>query len=425
MSVVIDRRLNPKDKTIVNRQRFIERVRHTIKKTVKEQIDSGKISDIESGKVKVKVKGIDEYEFGFDRTKGDKKYVHPGNKEYLKGDKIKKPEGGEGGGSGSEAGEGESTDEFEFILTRDEYADFLFEDLELPDLVKKKIRDVTQLKSTRSGYTNQGNPSQLDVVRSVKNGLGRRIALNRPKKEELMLLEEELFEAERTNDLQKAIELRELINQLTQRQKSIPWIDPIDLRYRFFNKVPQPTTQAVMFCIMDVSGSMGENEKMLSKRFFLLLYLFLKKKYNRVDIVFIKHHETAYEVTEEDFFYSRDSGGTIVSSALVKATEIIKDRYSPSDWNIYTAQCSDGDNFPQDSAAVFQALEQLMPLNQYYAYIEIENSMRGQYLPSQSELWRQYESVKSNYPQMNLKRVTTVSDIWIVFKELFEPKSHK
>lgn len=416
MTTIIDRRLNPRDKNIKNRQKFIERAKPQIKKAIKEEIDKGNISDIENGRAKIKVKGISEPTFDYDRKSGDKDYVLPGNDQFSRGDKIKKPEGGEGGG-GSQGGLGQSEDEFEFSLNQDEYLNFIFEDLELPDLVKKQIKDVTQLKPNRSGFKNNGNPSQLDVVRSVKNAYARHIGLDRPEDEEIEEVELKLKKAKEANNVEEIEQLEKLLKHLKEEQEMIGWIDPLDLKYRNFEQVPQPMSQAVMFCILDVSGSMGENEKALAKRFFFLLHMFLRRKYKKVDIIFIKHHEEAFEVDEEDFFYSRESGGTVVSTALRLTNKIIDERYSLSDWNIYVAQCSDGDNYGHDAKEVQMELDLLLPKTQYFAYVEIKSSYYRR--ESMSDLWLQYHRASRKYRHLQMKEVSEVKDIWVVFKELF------
>lgn len=415
MTSIIDRRLNPKDKTIKNRQKFIGRSRTQIKKAVKEAIDKGNISDIEDGKVRVKTKGVNEPTFGVDGKTGNKRYVLPGNEEHVVGDRQDKPPGGEGGGGGGGLGRGE--DDFEFVLNQDEFLDFIFEDLELPDLVKKQLKDVTKVKPKRAGYTNVGNPSQLDVVKSLKNSLGRRIGLGRPKDEEIEELEKQLagsVEPETTK-------IKLLIEELKSKQRAVPWLDPFDVRYRNFQMVPQPMTQAVMFCIMDVSGSMGQREKDYAKRFFFLLHMFLRRKYQKVDIVFIRHHEEASEVDEDEFFSSRESGGTVVSSALRLAKKVIDDRYNVNDWNIYVAQVSDGDNYAKDRGDTIDGMEKLLPLTQYYAYVEIVNA----YTTGKStDLWDTIEPFKDEYPHLNLKKIREQTDIWLVFKDLFGKENH-
>jgi len=421
MTTIIDRRLNPRDKTIKNRQKFINRSREQIRKSVKDAIDTGNISDIENDKVRVPVKGIDEPEFTIDPKSGDKQYVLPGNEKYVVGDKEPKSKGGQGEG-GSQGGLGTSEDDFEFLLSRDEYLDFIFEDLELPDLVKKQMKDVTKVKPKRSGFSNQGNPNQLDIVRSLKNSMGRRIGLQRPKNEEIEELEQLL---EQEEDPEKIILLEQKIELLRNRQRSVPWLDPFDIRYRNYIPKPEPMTRAVMICIMDVSGSMGEHEKTLAKRFFLLLHMFLYRKYTKVDLVFIRHHETAKEVDEHEFFHSKESGGTVVSEALKLANTIIKDRYNINDYNIYVAQCSDGDNYERDRLLAREQLIGILPKVQYFAYLEIISSIKVQFGYPMTEVWKIYNNLTLVNKHLKLQKASENKQIWKIFKELFSKEKSK
>lgn len=413
MSNIIDRRLNPRDKTLKNRQKFVQRSRDQIKKAVKDAIDSGNIADIEDGRARIKVKGISEPEFSVDHKTGDKKYIMPGNDKYLAGDQEEKEQEGEGSGDGTEGGLGRSEDDFEFELNREEFLDFIFEDLELPDLIKKQVKDITKIKMKRAGYTTSGNPSQLDVIRSLKNSMGRRIGLARPKASDIEELEELLL----TATAEEKIKLLEEIEFLKNRQAVVPWLDPIDVRFRAFTPQPQPMTKAVMFCIMDVSGSMGRREKDLAKRFFFFLHMFLFRKYQKVEIVFIRHHEEASEVSEEEFFNSRESGGTVVSTALKLAKSVIDSRYNVEDWNIYIAQVSDGDNYSEDRNNTLYAMENLLPLSQYFAYVEIKNEHYGN--SRDTDLWKTYYELSDEYKQLQMRAAMEVADIWKVFKELF------
>ena len=416
MTGIIDRRLNPRDKTIKNRQKFIARSREQIKRAVREQINDGQIADIENGKARVRVKGVNEPEFGVDPATGNKKYVLPGNEEFIVGDKQKKESQKSGGGSGGGLGKGE--DEFEFILNQDELLDFIFEELELPDLVKKQMKDITKVKPKRSGYTNEGNPSQLDVVRSLKNSIGRRIGLKRPKNSEIEEIEERLKTCNEYDS--KVLLLR--LEELKRRQRAIPWLDPFDVRYRNFIPQPQPMTKAVMFCIMDVSGSMGKREKDLAKRFFFLLHMFLIRKYDNVDIVFIRHHEEASEVDEDTFFNSRENGGTVVSSGLLLAKKIIQERYNLADWNVYVAQVSDGDNYDDDQSLTRECMEALLPMVQYFAYVEVPTMF---YASSArvTNVRKVYETLDQEFKNLKIRAVVDVKDIWKVFKELFSKAS--
>jgi hypothetical protein len=415
MSIIIDRRLNPRDKALKNRQRFIQRSREEIKKAVKEAIDTDNIADIEDGKVKIRTKRISEPGFEIDHKTGNKRHILPTNDHFIAGDKENKPDNGDYA-SGREGGFGRSEDDFEFILNQDEFLDFIFKDLELPDLVKKQMKNITKTRLKRAGFTNSGNPTQLDVVRSLKNSLGRRIGLNRPKDKQLEDLEKELEYAE-INDDQKLIDFFEdKIIKLKYRRIVIPWLDPVDVRYRNFLPTPHPITQAVMLCIMDVSGSMGQREKDLAKRFFFLLHMFLRRKYEKVDIIFIRHHEEATEVTEDEFFLSRESGGTLVSSGLRLAKQIIDDRYAINDWNIYIAQASDGDNVSNDNSSALLVMQVLLPIIQYFAYIEI---IRENTKEADSNIWESYSTLLESFNNLNMRAVAEVPDIWRVFKELF------
>jgi uncharacterized sporulation protein YeaH/YhbH (DUF444 family) len=208
--------------------------------------------------------------------------------------------------------------------------------------------------------------------------------------------------------------LEEEIEQLKKKVARIPFIDTFDLRYNNRIDQPKPTTQAVMFCIMDVSGSMGYEEKDMAKRFFMLLYLFLTRTYEKIQVVFISHHTVASEVDENTFFYSRETGGTVVSSALELTSKIIQERFPTSEWNIYAAQASDGDNWDDDSVACRKIMnEQIMPYVQYYAYIEITADRH-------QNLWQEYLTLKNDWENFAMQRIEEIADIYPVFRELFQ-----
>jgi hypothetical protein len=293
-----------------------------------------------------------------------------------------------------------------------------FEDLALPHLIRTQLAETPEWKSHRAGYSSDGTPNNLHVVRSMRGALGRRIALGTGKRRELHLLEEQLQEmldqpasVEREQDI---VQLRLRIEHLRARIGAIPFLDPIDLRFRSRVKVPVPTSKAVMFCLMDVSGSMDESRKELSKRFFILLYLFLTRHYEKIDIVFIRHHTQAQEVDEEGFFHSTETGGTVVSSALVLMEEIIRARYPSDQWNIYGAQASDGDNWHHDSGRCRELLEQkILPLCRYYAYVQVAE-------PEQN-LWDEYGRLAETAgPHFAMRKVTEASQIYPVFRDLFK-----
>jgi uncharacterized sporulation protein YeaH/YhbH (DUF444 family) len=415
---LIDRRLQGKNKSAVNRERFLRRYKGQIKDAVGRAIKGRSITDVENGeKVSIPVKDVNEPSFGHSHG-GVWEVINPGNQEYLKGDQITRPKGGGGAGRGKAGNSDQTTeDDFIFELSREEFMNYFFEDLELPNLVKTQLTATTEFKNQRAGYTVSGTPSNIHVLRSLRGALGRRIAVGGSSRKRLIHAERELqalLEAGAPMEDPYVVELRRLIHHLHARLLAIPYIDPFDLRYSNRIKVPKPMTQAVMFCIMDVSGSMDESRKDTAKRFFILLYLFLKRVYDKIDVVFIRHHTAAAEVDENEFFHSRESGGTVVSSALHLLNKIIDERYGPGQWNSYVAQASDGDNWDNDSLLCKQLLiNTIMPKVQYYTYVEITDG------PPQN-LWEQYAQVPDLHGHFAMQKIVTPADIYPVFRELFK-----
>ena len=418
VSYIIDRRENSKNKSAVNRQRFLDRYKKHIKKAVSDAVDARSITDVERGE-EVTIAGDDISEPVFQHGSGGRRsVVHPGNKEFVSGDRIQRPSGGSGGGGPGEASDsGEGDDDFVFQLTQDEFLEFLFDDLALPNLTKRHLKGNFSFKYEHAGFTNDGVPAKLSVLRSLKQAKARRIALCGNSRKLLAAAIEKLEEAEALGDELSAFRLADEVELLKKRIKRVPFLDTIDLRYKLHVKRPIPTSQAVMFCLMDVSGSMDQSIKDMAKRFYLLLYMFLKRHYEKTDIVFIRHHTVAKEVEEQEFFYSRETGGTVVSSALKLMTEIIDDRYSPNEWNIYGAQASDGDNWNDDSPTCSKLLrEKLLPMVQYFAYVEITKR-------SHQALWREYDQLSDEFPESFAQRhIQKVSDIFPVFHDLFHKK---
>ncbi len=416
---IIDRRLAGKNKSIGNRERFLRRHHSQVRDAVRRAVDGRGIRDMERGEdIRIPKKDISEPVFGHGPG-GTREMVHPGNQEYVAGDQIERPKGSGGQGSGKgEAGDsGEGEDDFVFHLTKEEFMQIFFDDLALPRMTQTQLAETPEFKSHRAGFVSDGTPSNLSVVRSMRGAIGRRLAIGAGSRGELRELEEQLLAvlAEPASALRDAhrddLQLR--IDALKNRLARIPYLDPIDLRFRSRVKVPVPTTKAVMFCLMDVSGSMDEARKELSKRFFILLYLFLTRHYDKIDLVFIRHHTQAQEVSEEDFFHARETGGTVVSSALVLMDEIIKARYSPTEWNIYGAQASDGDNWHHDSGRCRELLtENLLPACRYFAYVQVAEE--------EQNLWEEYSRLQESHPGFAMRKVTQASQIYPVFRELFK-----
>ncbi|MGE3708148.1 MAG: YeaH/YhbH family protein [Hyphomicrobiaceae bacterium] len=422
---IVDRRLNPKSKSLGNRQRFLRRAKAEIRESVRDALKRRKVSDVEGGeKVHIRSKSLREPAFGLGQGTGKRDFVLPGNKEFSVGDVIRKPEGGGGrsGAKGSPDGEGE--DDFVFQLTRDEFLDLFFEDLKLPNLVKAKLKSISAPERVRAGLTSDGSPAKLNKLRTMRNSLARRIALRRPRISEIKELEELIaeLEAQDPRDEARIAELRERHHRLSYLRKVVAYIDPLDLQYNRFERVPKPKTQAVMFCLMDVSASMTESLKDLAKRFFMLLHLFLSRHYAEVDVVFIRHTTEAQEVDEETFFRDTETGGTVISTALEEMLRVVKERYPPDDWNIYAAQASDGHNFDDDMDDCLSLLNTaILPLCQYFAYIEVapEDGMPQM----TSVVWSGYQDVAASNAHFAMKRVTNPGEIYPVFRELFAQQS--
>ena len=412
---IIDRRLAGKNKSVGNRERFIRRYKQQIAEGVRRAVSQRDIRHIEQAEnITIPRKDISEPVFHHGPG-GIRDTVHPGNSEHVRGDRIARPQGGAGGAGSQASDSGEGEDDFTFTLTKEEFMQLFFEDLALPHLLRTHIGDTPQYQSRRAGYSHNGTPSNLAVVRTMRGALGRRIALTKAAHRELQALQTQLKALLLQEDVSsEAVDkLRQRIAVLKTRIAKVAFLDPIDLRFRNRTKVPVPTSQAVMFCVMDVSGSMDQERKDLAKRFFILLYLFLTRHYEKIDIVFIRHHSQATEVGEDEFFHSTESGGTVVSSALVLLDQIIRARYPVQDWNIYVAQASDGDNFYNDSGTCRHLLiDKILPLVRYFAYVQV--------VQEEQSLWEEYSQLPPLFPHFAMRKVSEPGEIYPVFRDLFK-----
>jgi len=412
---IIDRRLAGKNKSVGNRERFVRRYKDQIAEAVRRAVNQRDIRHIEEAEnITIPRKDIREPVFHHG-SGGVRDTVHPGNSEHVRGDRIARPQGGSGGGSqASDGGEGE--DDFSFTLSKEEFMELFFEDLALPRLLRTHIASTLQYKTRRAGYSHDGTPHNLAVLRTMRGALGRRIALTKAPHRELAALEAELaalLQKDEDGSSEAVAELRQRIEALQARMGKVAFLDPLDLRFRSRTKVPEPSSQAVMFCVMDVSGSMDQERKDLAKRFFILLYLFLTRHYEKIDIVFIRHHTQAAEVGEDEFFHSQESGGTVVSSALVLLDQIIRARYPVADWNIYVAQASDGDNFGDDGGNCRNLLaDRILPLVRYFAYVQV--------VQDEQSLWQEYSRLVPLFPHFAMRKVSGPGDIYPVFRDLFK-----
>jgi len=411
---IIDRRLAGKNKSVGNRERFIRRYKQQIAEAVRRAVDKRDIRHMDQAEnITIPKRDISEPVFHHGQG-GVRDTVHPGNTDYVRGDRIARPDGG-AGGRGSQASDGgEGEDDFTFTLTKEEFMQLFFEDLALPHLLRTHIGDNPQYKTRRAGYSHDGTPNNLALLRTMRGALGRRIALTKAPHRELAALQAQLdaLLAQDDGTSEAVAELQRRINALRQRVGKVAFLDPIDLRFRNRTKVPVPSSQAVMFCVMDVSGSMDQARKDLAKRFFILLYLFLTRHYEKIDIVFIRHHTQAAEVSEDEFFHSTESGGTVVSSALVLLDQSMRARYPAGDWNIYVAQASDGDNFSDDSGNCRSLLaDKILPLVRYFAYVQVAQE--------EQNLWEEYTQLLPQHPHFAMRKVSEPGEIYPVFRDLF------
>ncbi len=420
MANFIDRRLNSKNKSTVNRQRFIRRYKSQIKKSVADAVNKRGVTDVTSGEsITITKKDLSEPVF-HQGNGGIKDRVHPGNDQFSAGDRIARPpqQQGQGGGPGDASNSGDGSDDFVFSISKDEYLNLLFEDLELPNLEKNQLDKLIDYKTVRAGYCADGVPSNIDIVKSLQGSIARRIAMTADKRRQLKELEAELTQLEQDphDNVQAKITLNKAIKDIKEKINKVPFIDSFDLRYRNYAKQPVPTSKAVMFCLMDVSGSMDQATKDIAKRFYILLYLFLSRTYKTIDVVYIRHHTQAKEVDEHEFFYSQETGGTIASSALELMINIIADRYNENEWNIYGAQASDGDNWADDSPHCQNLMRnKILPKTRYFSYIEITQR-------AHQSLWQQYAQLADGDSSFSIEHIKSVEDIYPVFRSLFKKK---
>lgn len=398
---IIDRRKSGKNKSVGNRQKFIKRYKSKIKKSVDRIADTKGITDVlKDRKITINQDDIDEPNFNFDMTKGTRDVIYTGNKTLQKGDKIyRSPQSEEDGTKGSDQGEG--FDEFTFTLTKEEFLELYFSDMKLPDFIKESMKGTNKYEFKRTGYSKEGIPPRLDLIKTLKQSLARRIATRK------------------VCDFCNGNKC--LICHGTGYKKS-RYLDDIDLRYKHFTRQPFPVKQATMILLMDVSMSMGEFEKTIAKKFFLLLYLFLNKVYKYVDVIFISHTQNAEEVTEHEFFYGNKTGGTIISSGLKLANEIIDTRIDLNTTNVYISQASDGDNWYGDEKLTTGLVEELLLKIQYFAYIQTEERQRKEMKEKHgiTDLMTIYKELESAHKNLKAKHVCEESEVYPVLRSLFE-----
>jgi uncharacterized sporulation protein YeaH/YhbH (DUF444 family) len=426
---IVDKRKVSRDRTTENRARFLRRIKQTIQDQLPDIINGRTIKDMDKsgGNIKVGRKTITEPQIW---------HTDGGNDQYITGDQIQKPNGGSGKGKKSASDDPTQTeDDFIVELSREEFLEAFFEGLELPDMLKTQITKIKEYKRENAGFQPDGAPNRLNIQRSYKQSFARRLTVTGSLKSKIKDLEDLLFQLKIDEEFADENTLKEIranifiveqeIAETTIRlAKSLPMFEEMDLRYRSVIQREIPVAHATMIMIMDNSGSMTEREKTIARKFFWLLYSFLRRTYEQVDMRFISHTTEAHEMEEEEFFNTRESGGTKVSSALELTATIAQELLNKT--NIYVAQVSDGDNYDTDNGTCSELLEQeILPYVRYMAYMQVDsyhdNTDSGANLRG---LWRSYKSVSDKAAsRLSIARVYQEKDIFPVFRDLFKKKS--
>ncbi len=379
------------DRSAADRQRHKRLIDRAIKDSIKDVIaEESIIGQSGNKKIKIPVKGIKEYQFVYGSNQNNKRVGSGGEHDIKPGDQIgKKQEPSQGDQAGNQEGE----ERYEVEVTLEELAEYLFSDLNLPNLEKKKFKFVKEKTLKRKGFRKAGIRPRL----SKKETLKRRIR--------------------RKNAAIKAGTYNPEDGERFPFHKD-------DLKYKDLKPRLKESSSAVAFFLMDVSGSMGKDKKYLARALFFLLYQFLNHRYDNVEVVFISHTTTSKEVTENEFFTRGESGGTMMSSALELELDIIQKRFHPSSWNIYTFYCGDGENWPDDDPAVLEMLPQIKSMSQLVCYTEIiseSSSQRRQFLfgsdAFSEELWDKLQPLTNNI--FKRARISSKEEIWPLFRRLF------
>ncbi len=371
------------DRSSRDRARHREKIRDSIRENISDIIAEESIIGREKDKIiKVPIRSVKEYRFIYgENTPG----VGQGKGNSKPGDVVQKGDPGQPDASG-EAGNTPGIDAFETDVTLDELIQIMFEDLELPDLQRKALRRIESDKAfKRQGVRRQGIRARLDKRKTAKNRIKRMNAATRHRP-----------------DILKDPE--------TGEDKRFPFHDE-DMRYFHVTTDTKETSNAVVICVMDTSGSMGTVKKYLARSFYFLLFQFVRMKYQEVELVFIAHHTEAKEVSEDEFFHKVESGGTYISSGYAKALEVIEERYHPSLWNIYAFHCSDGDNFYSDNDKALDLAKQLCGVCNLFGYGEIKPSGSAYYSGSMMEVFSAIDL--ANFQALVIEKK---EDLWKAFR---------
>lgn len=377
------------DRSASDRARHKQKIEKAIREGITDIVaEESIIGQDGKKKVRIPVRGIKEWQFIYGDNNQKSVGSSPGSD--LEKDQIVRRGQQQGQASGRRAGNDKGEEFYDVEIDLNELAEYLFDSLNLPDLERKKLRTILEEKPKRHGTRTKGIPPRLDKKTS---------AIQRIKR---------LSAARRSGTVEIDPETGEEIFPFHEN----------DLRYHHISSKPKEATNAVIFFMMDVSGSMTQNIKFLARSFYFLLYQFIRHKYEKVEIVFVAHTTEAFETDEDSFFKRGSAGGTFVSSAPELAIEVIKERYHPSSWNIYAFHCSDGDNFDEDNDKAVAMFKELSLLSQLVGYVEIRPTEERMAWDKEtnSKLYLQLSSLNSS---LKVATINDKIDIWNVFLHFF------
>jgi uncharacterized sporulation protein YeaH/YhbH (DUF444 family) len=442
--IFVDRRKTGRGKSLPNRQKLLKRIKDSIKNAKPQDLDAtGVMGAGNSNKkfenpVKVARDALSEPTFRYASGSGEHEIVLPGNDVWEKGDPfpVQSGEGGPGNGKGEGAGQGNGNGEDDFIvnISRSEFYDAFFEDCELPDLEQTSEKVLPEAVWKPAGFQKEGNPGQMSVIRSYRNSLGRRKALNAEAYRRIEELEAEMDRYNTgTHGQCQYLSLEEIgsiiyglaeeIAALRSKIAATPFFEKIDLRFRKSEKVQVKSSDAVLVMAMDVSASMDEEKKRLARKYFVLQYAFIKRSYPDTDLIFIYHTDEAYEVTEDEFFTSRVNGGTVISSAMDLTNKILTERYDASQTNLYFSYAGDGDNWNNDNARVQQILqnEGLLKRLRHAVYLQVGQEMSWS---AQSQMWEVMQKISAAEPKLHIIKVHSDDEVFSAFKSVYGSKKN-
>lgn len=380
------------DRSAGDRRRHKQKIERAIKDGLHDIVSNETIiGESKNKKIKIPVRGIKEYRFIYGDNSNNKQVGSAKNKDIQQGQTIGKSNKPKQGNAGQKAGNTPGSEFYEVEITLEELAYYLFDEFELPDLDKKRIKKIFAEKYRRHGYRSTGIRPRLDKKETIKKKIRRKLSLKRIKE----------------------------ANGEYDEDERVPFHKD-DLRYKHIKPKQKESSNAAIFFIMDVSYSMDKEKKFLAKSFDFLVFQFIKHKYQNVEVVFIAHDTEAKEVNEEQFFTRGSSGGTLVSSGLEKCQEIIHKRYHPDLWNIYIFQTSDGDNWSYDMEKSLKKVNELISVSQLFCYIEVQNRNAAHmllYTEIDSRLSINYRRIQSN--KFKILPIFSKDQIWPSFKKLF------